>query len=222
MSTVVERYHVKFAPGLARILIEFLRQPEPVERGGVLLGRRGGAKIHVALAVFPPQLAHAAGHCAFDVSSIEYLRNATSTFDGDEMRPVEKIVGWVHTHPRHGLFLSGTDVTTFATWTQLDPAAVAVVIDPYLPDPDLDRIGWWAAPDEDEAAVEGPRMTGRRPVAEASPADPDTLSWEGSARLAAAVVEEGNGGRWELVSASGVHTVFPSPQIATEESEESA
>jgi proteasome lid subunit RPN8/RPN11 len=216
MSPANERYRVKFTPGLARILVEFLRMPEPVERGGVLLGRRGGAKIHVALAVFPPQLAHASGHCAFDVASIEYLRNATSTFDRDEMRPVEKIVGWVHTHPKHGLFLSGTDVTTFANWTQLDPAAVAVVIDPYLPGSNIDRIGWWAAPDVDEAAVDGPRMTGRRSVAEASPAEPDTLSWEGSARLAAAVTQEGNAGRWELVSASGVHCVFPTPQLVTE------
>ena len=220
MRTGVESYQVQFDPGLARTLVEFLRQPDPVERGGVLLGRRGGAKIHVSLAVFPPQLVHAASHCAFDVAAIEFLRNATSTLEPAELtRPVEKIVGWVHTHPKIGLYLSNTDVTTFAAWRQLDPAAIAVVIDPYLAGTGIEQIGWWAAPDGDEPAEPGPRMTERRSVSEAAPAKQEALSWADSAQLAAAVAREGDGGRWEIVGAAGVHTVFPIPRAESEQGE---
>ena len=204
---------VQFDPGLARTLVEFLRQPAPIERGGVLLGRRNDEKIHVSLAVFPPQLVHASSHCAFAVNAIEILRNASDTVEpAGAMRPVEKIVGWVHTHPTIGLYLSNTDVTTFASWTRLDAAAVAVVIDPYLAGDEIDRIGWWAAPDGDAPVEPGPRMADRQRVSEVDPAAPDALSWAASALLAEAIDREGNGGGWEIVSATGVHSVFPRPQ----------
>ncbi|RSM64691.1 hypothetical protein DMB66_18770 [Actinoplanes sp. ATCC 53533] len=204
---------LQFDPGLARTLVEFLRQPAPVERGGVLLGRRSGTKIHGSLVIFPPQLAHASSHCAFAVNAIEILRNASDMVEpADAMRPVEKIVGWVHTHPTIGLYLSNTDVTTFATWTHLDADTVAVVIDPYLAGDELDRIGWWAAPDGDAPVEPGPRTADRQRVSEVEPAEADTLSWAESGLLAEAIGREGNGGRWEIVSATGAHSVFPRPQ----------
>jgi hypothetical protein len=36
----------------------------------------------------------------------------------------------VHTHPGLGLFLSGIDVTTAATWRAFDPEFTPIVIDP--------------------------------------------------------------------------------------------
>ncbi|MDY7083636.1 MAG: Mov34/MPN/PAD-1 family protein [Actinomycetota bacterium] len=205
---------MRFEPGLARTLVAFLRQLGPVERGGVLLGRRDEGTTQVSLAVFPPQLAHASSHCAFAVNAIEILHNASGTIEADDvLRPVEKVVGWVHTHPKIGLYLSNTDVTTFAAWTQLDPAAVAVVVDPYQSGDDVDRIGWWSAPDRDAPVEPGPRTADRQPIREVEPAPEDTLSWTGSALLAEAVEREGNGGCWEIVSTTGVHSIFPTPQV---------
>jgi proteasome lid subunit RPN8/RPN11 len=42
----------------------------------------------------------------------------------------ESIVGWAHTHPSYGCFLSGTDKSTQRTYQNLYSQAVALVIDP--------------------------------------------------------------------------------------------
>ncbi len=42
----------------------------------------------------------------------------------------ETIVGWVHTHPSYGCFLSGTDKSTQRVYQNLFSQAVALVIDP--------------------------------------------------------------------------------------------
>ncbi|MCE7742072.1 MAG: hypothetical protein GOP50_06405 [Candidatus Heimdallarchaeota archaeon] len=42
----------------------------------------------------------------------------------------ETIVGWAHTHPSYGCFLSGTDKSTQRTYQSLFSKAVALVVDP--------------------------------------------------------------------------------------------
>lgn len=42
------------------------------------------------------------------------------------------IVGWYHSHPGLGVFLSGTDISTQKLYQKLYPKAVALVIDPLL------------------------------------------------------------------------------------------
>jgi len=42
----------------------------------------------------------------------------------------EMVVGWYHSHPGFGCWLSGTDINTQQSFEQLNPRAVAVVIDP--------------------------------------------------------------------------------------------
>lgn len=42
----------------------------------------------------------------------------------------EVVVGWYHSHPGFGCWLSGTDVNTQQSFEQLNPRAVAVVVDP--------------------------------------------------------------------------------------------
>ncbi|MHA2357306.1 MAG: Mov34/MPN/PAD-1 family protein [Candidatus Heimdallarchaeaceae archaeon] len=42
----------------------------------------------------------------------------------------ETIVGWAHTHPSYGCFMSGTDKSTQRTYQNLFPQAVALVVDP--------------------------------------------------------------------------------------------
>jgi len=41
-----------------------------------------------------------------------------------------RIVGWYHSHPGHGLFLSQTDVQTHMQFCQFSPYAVSLVADP--------------------------------------------------------------------------------------------
>jgi 26S proteasome regulatory subunit N11 len=45
------------------------------------------------------------------------------------LRP-EMVVGWYHSHPGFGCWLSGVDVNTQQSFEQLTPRAVAVVVDP--------------------------------------------------------------------------------------------
>ena len=45
----------------------------------------------------------------------------------------EKIVGWYHSHPNMGTFMSGTDIDTQRRYQALFPNAVALVIDPKRP-----------------------------------------------------------------------------------------
>lgn len=42
----------------------------------------------------------------------------------------ENSVGWYHSHPGFGCWLSGTDINTHQSFEQLDPRNVAVVVDP--------------------------------------------------------------------------------------------
>ena len=42
----------------------------------------------------------------------------------------EMVVGWYHSHPGFGCWLSGVDMATQTSFEQLNPRAVAVVVDP--------------------------------------------------------------------------------------------
>ena len=42
----------------------------------------------------------------------------------------ETVVGWYHSHPGFGCWLSGTDINTQQSFEQLNPRAVGVVVDP--------------------------------------------------------------------------------------------
>ncbi len=47
----------------------------------------------------------------------------------DPPRP-ESVVGWYHSHPGFGCWLSSVDINTQQSFEQLTPRAVAVVVDP--------------------------------------------------------------------------------------------
>jgi hypothetical protein len=51
---------------------------------------------------------------------------------GDESVPKVRVIGWIHTHPDIGIFLSGIDVTTFRSLRNATPdrRLMAVVVDP--------------------------------------------------------------------------------------------
>merc|ERR1712224_799074 len=57
----------------------------------------------------------------FQTKMLEFLQQTN--------RP-EMVVGWYHSHPGFGCWLSGTDVNTQQSFEALNPRAVAVVVDP--------------------------------------------------------------------------------------------
>lgn len=50
----------------------------------------------------------------------------------EKLEKEEYIIGWIHSHPGFGLFLSSTDVETQLLYEMMDNRAVAIVIDPTL------------------------------------------------------------------------------------------
>jgi proteasome lid subunit RPN8/RPN11 len=131
---------------LAGLLLHCLRSAGRHERGGILLGRRDAQVTRVTMAVFPPQLMNNPVACSFDPSSIEVVNAAKSGLGAALTGQMGTIVGWVHSHPGIGPFLSATDAQTLSSWRHLDPSAIAVVADPYITGGIFDQIRWWQSP----------------------------------------------------------------------------
>ncbi|CAM0909740.1 unnamed protein product [Alopecurus aequalis] len=65
--------------------------------------------------------------------SVEAVDHAFQTNMMDMLRQTgrpEMVVGWYHSHPGFGCWLSGTDMHTQQSFEQLNPRAVAAVVDP--------------------------------------------------------------------------------------------
>jgi proteasome lid subunit RPN8/RPN11 len=96
----------------------------PVERIGLLMGALedqtlwvndiipGGNETSEVSCVFPPQ------------------RLAQVANDIVEGKIEGRIVGWYHSHPGHGLFLSQTDLDTHMGFYQFSPYALSLVVEP--------------------------------------------------------------------------------------------
>jgi proteasome lid subunit RPN8/RPN11 len=134
---------VILSDSMAVRLLAYLRDADERERGGVLLGRRDGEVTWVTMAVFPPQVTETRIECSFDVGCMGVLNAAKDRLDRKLKAEMGTTVGWVHSHPRYGLFLSPTDMQTLSSWRQLDPRAIAIVADPYLRAALGQQIGCW-------------------------------------------------------------------------------
>ena len=107
-----------------------------LEMGGLLIGHvdhRGS--INVVTGFFPQQLKETAGYCRFSGSWVAVAASAceyANSFPTGRDVPQLRIVGWIHTHPDLGLFLSSTDVSTYSALRGMVPDSkfTAVVIDP--------------------------------------------------------------------------------------------
>jgi len=86
---------------------------------------------------FPEQTEESPGYCEFDggwmavaAAAAEHAnRSGGLPFDDT---PSLRVIGWIHTHPGIGLFLSGTDTSTYKANLDMSPDGrfVAVVVDP--------------------------------------------------------------------------------------------
>ena len=50
-----------------------------------------------------------------------------------------RIVGWYHSHPGYGIFMSETDLATHGKLLQFSPFVIALVVDP-----EINQFGMWA------------------------------------------------------------------------------
>ena len=109
-----------------------------LEMGGLLIGHVDDKGRNVcAVGFFPEQIEATAGYCEFDGSwlamSAAAIDHANSAIDGDSGdTPNLRVIGWIHTHPGLGIFLSGIDVKTYEANLDMtkDGRFVAVVVDP--------------------------------------------------------------------------------------------
>ncbi len=109
-----------------------------LEMGGLLVGHvdRSGRNVCV-VGFFPEQTEASPGYCEFDggwmavaAAAAEYA-NSPVGLPFDDI-PSLRVIGWIHTHPGFGLFLSGTDTATYQANLDMSPdnRFVAVVVDP--------------------------------------------------------------------------------------------
>ncbi|MBI79570.1 MAG: hypothetical protein CMQ51_04015 [Gammaproteobacteria bacterium] len=108
------------------------------EMGGLLLGHVDENGNNVAVCGFFPEQTEAnGGYCEFD-GSFNALAAAACDYANEETKsqknkvPEVRIIGWIHTHPDIGIFLSGIDVSTFSELRDhcKERRFMAVVVDP--------------------------------------------------------------------------------------------
>lgn len=106
-----------------------------LEMGGLLIGHVDAAGNSVAVTgIFPEQLQESSGYCEFDGMWTALAAAACDHANqiGDEGTPDIRVIGWIHTHPDIGIFLSGIDVATYRALRDATPDRrfMAVVVDP--------------------------------------------------------------------------------------------
>jgi len=106
------------------------------EMGGLLLGHVDKDGNNVAVCGFFPEQTEAhGGYCEFD-GSFNAVAAAACEYANEETKkdniPEVRIIGWIHTHPDIGIFLSGIDVDTFRELRDhcKERRFMAVVVDP--------------------------------------------------------------------------------------------
>ncbi len=93
------------------------------EVGGYLVGTIDDKKVIITKVTFSVDKSTPT-HVSLDVMAQMRIIEEIEKRDGKET-----ILGWWHTHPSHGLFMSGTDIATQQIYQSLLPEAVAMVND---------------------------------------------------------------------------------------------
>jgi hypothetical protein len=116
--------------GFWRAMFDALRKRD-VEIGGMALTIRAPGTLILLGVVLPRQVHATGGSCEFSAAELGGLRDVIdSAADSLGIDTSDLKIGWVHTHPNMGAFLSGTDRSTIEQWRALDPMATPIVIDP--------------------------------------------------------------------------------------------
>ncbi|MEM3341797.1 MAG: hypothetical protein QW728_03810 [Thermoplasmata archaeon] len=101
----------------------------PVDEADEVKYDTGGVVVEAYAFVFPSLTSSSRVFCEFEGSWIVLVRNAIVQTGLAERYPGLRIIGWVHTHPGHGVFLSGQDRETMKIISAFDSRLLAVVCD---------------------------------------------------------------------------------------------
>ncbi len=127
---VATRVEVFFAQSAYARCVEHAESDLNHEVGGALIGEvrydPTAARTYIVIQDILPARYTAAGraHVTFTQNTLVYLNNEL-----ESRFPGKRMVGWYHTHPRFGVFLSGYDAWLHRHFFD-DPIQVALVIDP--------------------------------------------------------------------------------------------
>ncbi len=130
-TQVKPNVRIFFAQAAYRKCFEHARSDLAHEVGGALIGEvrydAGRAQTYIVIQDILPASFTDAGetHLTFTQDTLVHFSNQM-----DELFPGKRMVGWYHTHPRLGVFLSGHDTFLHRHFFP-DPTQVALVIDPY-------------------------------------------------------------------------------------------
>lgn len=110
-------------------LISHLEADVSVEHGGILFGQaytdfEHGIYVEITAAVAAPRTIGTGAHLEFTSESWQGIMNHAK-----EAHPEANIVGWYHSHPNLGVFMSGTDMNTQRAFFY-HPWCVSIVCDP--------------------------------------------------------------------------------------------
>lgn len=120
---------VFFAKEALETLISHLDTEPRIEQGGILFGNayedsRFGIYVEITAAVPAPQTIGTVAHLEFTPDSwLSIMNYATAQHSS------ENLVGWYHSHPNHGVFMSSVDMRTQAAFFS-HPWCLSVVFDP--------------------------------------------------------------------------------------------
>jgi proteasome lid subunit RPN8/RPN11 len=162
-----EELRVRIFPvALGKIIYHASSNPS-VEVAGLLLGKESRGAVEVWDAVTGPQEGHA-GYVKLNEEVMAMVAEKLFALGLDVY-----IVGWYHSHPGYGLFLSAVDVRTQLAYQALYSKSIALVIDPskFLQTGDISNIAFKVFRIDGEAGVvEVPTSIGmdRRKVLEST------------------------------------------------------
>jgi proteasome lid subunit RPN8/RPN11 len=100
------------------------RSENKTEVCGVLLGRESGSSVEVSTCIAGVNAAQGGAHVTFTQETWEHIYKVK-----DKEYPAERIVGWYHSHPGFGIFLSDHDTFIHKNFFS-SPGQVAWVYDP--------------------------------------------------------------------------------------------
>ncbi|HUA27514.1 MAG TPA: hypothetical protein VMC03_01405 [Streptosporangiaceae bacterium] len=105
---------------------------QSTELGGLALTVRAPGVLLIVGIVFPKQISANLTRCVFPTVELDRVRRAIDAVaDEVGIAPGDITVTWVHTHPRIGVWLSGTDKNTTRKFRSLDADFTPIVIDPH-------------------------------------------------------------------------------------------
>jgi proteasome lid subunit RPN8/RPN11 len=163
-------------------LYDYLSHDPRREHGGVLAGfpfvdpESGRHYVCVLKAIPALQSEGSSVHMQFTAASWEHIAGIID----EENLPGLAVVGWFHSHPGLGVFMSGTDQDTQTAFFN-HPWSLAVVVDPQS-----QRSGWFSGPDSQPLGGEliipyrqGQTAATRLPDAEAKDETPEETGGHG-------------------------------------------